>query len=1362
MDRVFQVTGSWVCDTDRPGLWPEERNLPDRKNGRPPADRQETSSALVLLGRTLGGRSITCIVRGLSASLYLRLPPEMRVATSGKAELPPPLMHVLQTVKKKVARAAPGASVRPVVKMAMGEYGDGQTEIFLEVETPTNSLSYRARDAALAMDLGFEVIEPGRLFLRETVHHVDLGIKFSGLLEIDDAAPSQVKKHLQRSTDDLEIWLSRQEVVERGWLRMADNQLATAPLRVLSWDIEAISRGFPNPERPEDAIVCIGVQWTTEGTDQEDGSTVLCLDTNRRGWGVPGDPGEAGRRCFTSERQLIEAFGGLVRSLDADVLIGYNLLGFDDRFLWKRAEMFDCTEALGAMSRIRGTPAELREIKLSSAALGDNVFHQISPMGRITVDLMQWIKRNKKFRDNSLNGVCRELLADEEDAAKYSMPYELISTYYHAADDAQLAAQAQTDLRLRGYLKLMPPDEYARVVWAGTPEQRQVIVDELPKRYTMHRLAAAEEPVARADAGLLRRAALADYCRQDCALPIRLLRHLAVLTDLVQMSRVTSTSLVNILTRGQQIKAFSQIYTFTAPLDILMTKPPEVFCPLEGALVLDPITGLHIKPIGTLDFASLYPSIMQGFNLCFSTFKKLWCPSVDEPPNIAKEDRIDVPISEREVVTFVKPHLRKGILPMIEEELCKSRTATKRQMREFPKESAEYACLNGRQLALKISANSLYGVSGVADGAYSLVPVAAAITATGRGTLRTTKRLCETEMSDLVTRVVYGDSVTEDTPVTCRINGRTCVRTINDLPIDFWWTPYGDKEQAVTRGVEVWTERGWTRVRRVIRHRTDKEVFRVLTPAGAVDVTRDHGLLRPDGTEVSPVDVRPGDLLMTTTSPRLPADRWMTAARGRFVGALYAAGRPLLDYDGGEWWRSLLGHPRHKRRMGVPDQVLNAPQGARRAFLAACRDRPPETKIDAATRALLLESLGYAVAVGPDGLLVTAVEEAQEGRVTEVRSLGTTDRWVYDLETDNHHFAAGVGRLVVHNTDSVMVELKVPDEIWRAEKLVRREDGRMLPTVGIREAFRMGAELAERLNRRLEEIYDTKFLVLEFEQLFPTSGFLTRKRYFGSRFETVEISELTYFKGVQPVRRDASGPQRDAMQGAIEVLVYGDANRPVERLEAAVHAVQRVLQRFVDNDVPVEDYVMSKSLRESYAVVNAKGAHLTVRDKQKRRAPGSEPQAGNRVQFVICYDGCRDSSVSGRADNPDYVMDHELRPDRTYYMDHLLKCIVELLDPLLAPSGTSIARIARPYLERIAAQDAGAVPLTNHGPVNIIPLIRLSEPAPPHPVKTQSTLQFQPDGVQRERRRPTPAPPRRPKRKPAHAKLDFSKGKRPR
>ena len=117
----------------------------------------------------------------------------------------------------------------------------------------------------------------------------------------------------------------------------------------------------------------------------------------------------------------------------------------------------------------------------------------------------------------------------------------------------------------------------------------------------------------------------------------------------------------------------------------------------EGATVLDPVKNYYQVPIATLDFASLYPSIMQAYNLCYSTLVN--------PSDVAKLDPKTYKKSENGHV-FVTTETKKGILPTILSELLDARKRAKKDMKNAPTEF-ERAVQNGRQLALKVSANSL-------------------------------------------------------------------------------------------------------------------------------------------------------------------------------------------------------------------------------------------------------------------------------------------------------------------------------------------------------------------------------------------------------------------------------------------------------------------------------------------------------------------------------------------------------------------------------------------------------------------------------------------------------------------------------
>jgi DNA polymerase delta subunit 1 len=249
------------------------------------------------------------------------------------------------------------------------------------------------------------------------------------------------------------------------------------------------------------------------------------------------------------------------------------------------------------------------------------------------------------------------------------------------------------------------------------------------------------------------RANIAYYCAVDCDLTLYLMHKLAVVPDTVLMSRVTQTLLSDISSRGQQIKVYNQIYRFCQENNFVMNMRDSGWDPtaeFQGATVLPPTPNYYQDPIATLDFASLYPSIMQAHNLCFSTV------ILDEP------ERLNGAVSKStyeigtQRVTFVNSETTKGILPSILQNLLSARKQAKKDM-EAATDPFQQQIYNSRQLALKISANSMYGFTGVANnGMYSCLWVANTVTLTGRKMIDATKNFVEAHYPGV--NVVYGDT----------------------------------------------------------------------------------------------------------------------------------------------------------------------------------------------------------------------------------------------------------------------------------------------------------------------------------------------------------------------------------------------------------------------------------------------------------------------------------------------------------------------------------------------------------------------------------------------------------------------------
>jgi hypothetical protein len=54
----------------------------------------------------------------------------------------------------------------------------------------------------------------------------------------------------------------------------------------------------------------------------------------------------------------------------------------------------------------------------------------------------------------------------------------------------------------------------------------------------------------------------------------------------------------------------------------------------------------------------------------------------------------------------------------------------------------------------------------------------------------------------------------------------------------------------------VWTSSGWKKLIRVIKHYTNKKIYRIRTKLGIVDVTEDHSLLNENKKEIKPENLK--------------------------------------------------------------------------------------------------------------------------------------------------------------------------------------------------------------------------------------------------------------------------------------------------------------------------------------------------------------------------------------------------------------------------------------------------------------------------------------------------------------------------
>jgi DNA polymerase delta subunit 1 len=258
-------------------------------------------------------------------------------------------------------------------------------------------------------------------------------------------------------------------------------------------------------------------------------------------------------------------------------------------------------------------------------------------------------------------------------------------------------------------------------------------------------------------------AEVAEYCVKDTLLPHGLMDKLCSLLNLLEMAKATWVPIQYLTERGQQIKVFSQMTRKARELGYMVptfqygSLPSEGY---EGATVLDAQTGAYYTPITALDFEGLYPSIMIAHNLCYSTL--VLDPKYMNIPGITYETfgsytfAQDVP----------------SLLPDVLRELKQFRKKAKKDMAAAT--GSMKSVYNGKQLAYKISMNSVYGFTGASKGMLPCVAIASTVTMKGRNMIETTKTYVEEHFPG--SKVRYGD--TDSVMVEFDVGGRTGIEAI--------------------------------------------------------------------------------------------------------------------------------------------------------------------------------------------------------------------------------------------------------------------------------------------------------------------------------------------------------------------------------------------------------------------------------------------------------------------------------------------------------------------------------------------------------------------------------------------------------
>ena len=1018
------------------------------------------------------------------------------------------------------------------------------------------------------------------------------------------------------------------------------------------------------PQVEGDKVTFIGSTFLTYGEKRPYLNHCIVIDTCNS---LKDEVANSEIETYKTEREVLLAWTRLIQRENPDIIIGYNICGFDYEFMFRRSLENSCENEFLRLSRNKGEFCGTRDyttgkvcIKESSIVIasGQHDLHYIDMTGRLQIDLYNYFRRDFNLTSYKLDYCAGYFIGDGVKKLEHlptgntrissSNLMGLENGNYINFEESSHSTDTYKDGAKFKVLNLNLVDKTFEIEGHEQPDMKKSVRWGLAKDDVT-----PQDIFKMTNEGPAERAIIAKYCIQDCNLVHHLMNKIDVMTGYIEMAKICSVPISFLVLRGQSIKLTSFIAKKCREKRTLMPVIERSFGneSYEGAICLPPKCNLYLdNPVACLDYSSLYPSSMISENLSHDS--KVWTREFDLVGQLVRETGVKDPsgnyiydnmpgyeyvdvtydtykwvpnqrgraIKTRngtKICRFAQPKDGiKAIMPTVLEELLAARKAT-RKMAEATEDPFMANILDKRQLGYKVTANSLYGQCGAKTSTFYDVDIAASTTATGRKLLTYGKRIVEEVYGDAKVEskkfgfvntkaeYIYGDSVANYTPIYIRANGGQ----MNIIKIDELAEVYGDKngwvyskeegkegkeycEMNPAINVETWSDKGWTKLNRIIRHRLapHKKMIRVLTHTGLVDVTDDHSLVDINGNEISPKDV----VKNKTELLHFEHDAYKHPDNIRIsVGTKVVI--PASQYNAALKWDELSKFHGHMLSL--------------------------DYNIEGDISSYIIK-----VFKNPNPILSHNINKNVVKKIHEISY--PSEEFVYDLTTENHHFAAGIGNMIVHNTDSVFFTFNLATS-----------DG--IPIRG-KDALEITIEFAKEVGHLA-----TKFLksphAWVYEKTLMPFCLLSKKRYIGMLYEDKPEKPKRKSMGIVLKRRDNAPIVKDIYGGVIDILMKE------QNVETAIKFLKTSLQNLVEEKVPMDKLIITKSLRSGYKNP-AQIAHKVLADRMGKRDPGNKPSIGDRIPFVYIQNPDKKALQGERIEHPEYIQANKIKPNYAFYI----------------------------------------------------------------------------------------------------------------
>jgi DNA polymerase elongation subunit (family B) len=741
-------------------------------------DEEEEITCIRIYGIDEKNKNICVRVDNFTPYVYIELPDKVKW-NSGNAQL------VGNKIDELLGRQKP---IKKVLMMKKRLYGahielNGMTKLFpflfcsFSSRKDIKTLGYKLRNTV-------NIVGLGALKLKIHESDADVILQLTCCRQISTAG--WVEFHGKRQQEDDKLTLCDHEFKVK-WKHLSSISSDKVPCpKIMGFDIEVNSTNpsaMPNPNKPGDKIFQISCVISRYGESTDKYEKYL-LTLGQPDQHVVGD--DVLIYMYDTEADLLTGFTDFIREENPNIIVGYNILGFDIPYMIDRAKFNMCIFNFDQQGFHKYAHAREKTIKWSSSAYKNQEFQFLDAEGRVFVDLLPLIKRDFKFSNYKLKTIAEHFIGQTKDPLSVKGIFKCYRIGITKNKDGEYSKKAQKAMGLVG-----------------------------------------------------------KYCIKDSALTVMLMDKLQTWTGLTEMAATCCVPIFTLYTQGQQIKVYSQLYKYCMYENIVVEKDTYQVSESEryvGAHVFPPVPGQYNQVV-PFDFASLYPTTIIAYNIDYHT----WVSDESDIPDekchvmqwedhigcehdpkvirkmelgkvIEKEQEKIKKIREKknkttdkfrkkeladEIQTLVdelKPYTKeradlnkskpkfpmcakryyrflkepRGVLPTIIQNLLDARSHTRNvdmvnikkkigiletnggdNTKEIESLNSLLGVLDKRQLAYKVSANSMYGAMGVRRGYLPFMPGAMCTTYMGRKNIEIT---ADTIVKKFGGQLVYGDT----------------------------------------------------------------------------------------------------------------------------------------------------------------------------------------------------------------------------------------------------------------------------------------------------------------------------------------------------------------------------------------------------------------------------------------------------------------------------------------------------------------------------------------------------------------------------------------------------------------------------